>query len=140
MKQMIRANNSDIYQTLLRNYLPQDYVFDNTYIHVPNTNYSLPKEYEFFRQNLLERLLEFEENQSILYFAMNQRSKYFAIWTDPFVPLKYYLGNGTPTWSNPLSVWDASSEFWTHARDILNHPDPAKLYAPNNLEEDLNWR
>lgn len=140
LKQSIRANNSDIYQKLLRNYLPEDYVFDNSYIPIKNTNYSLPKEFQYFRQKLLKRLLEFEKVQSTLFFSANQRSPYYYIWTDPSVPLKYYLGNGTPVWDNKLSMWDASSEFWTHARSILNHPDPAKLFEEGTLEQDLNWR
>jgi hypothetical protein len=110
------------------------------YEQVPGKKVWIPSEYFDLKERLHHRIEEFIESQEDLYFSADQHSASFKQWIEPAITLDIYRGENLPRWNVSYSIWDASTEFWRHAEEMIQRKDVLELYKYEQCDTDFYWR
>ncbi|KAI8812141.1 hypothetical protein BJ742DRAFT_794955 [Cladochytrium replicatum] len=92
------------------------------------------------QQHILNGMKTMFNIQNRLFFSADQSKGSYQLWLQPWINLQFYLpGNVTERyWSNPLNLYDSTSEFWRHGRGAVNRS--VQEFADPNLTEDFHYR
>ena len=92
----------------------------------------VPSEYIHLQEEMMEELDSFEKNQHELFFNTDPSTETYQQWIEPSLTLLVTPGRGLRASKEKYNIWvlitffslnnfvkDASTDFWRHARDIL---------------------
>lgn len=144
MRKLIQRNNSGTsgfdkrFEYLIPDYQTRPY--KGKFVYHDSSASLVPWEYSYLDEELRSTFDRFEDVQFTLFFSADQSAPYFDKWIQSSVPLKIWMGINDTIWDNPLSFFDASSEFWRNGRDVLNYGDLVSMFRNGDCDNDFSWR